>query len=108
MIELNDLDYSVDESGDEEGEERELRVAAAIRTTSGLVRRREQGHRRSERERVGGKRGLIERGLVALVGSERSDRVEGFVRQITGLTPVEEGNTKSSWSSIPACTASKS
>ena len=31
---------------------------------------------------------------MALVGSERSDRVEGFVRQITGLTPVEEGEYK--------------
>ena len=60
VVELNDLDYSVDESGDEEGDERCAACGRrGIPTTSGHVRRREQGHRRSERERVGGEARMV-------------------------------------------------
>ena len=96
VIELNDLDYSVDESGDEEGEEA-LSCVWPPRDPDDIPDTCVDGSRDIDAPNVsasGGNRGWFERGLVALVGSERSDRVEGFVRQITGLTPVEEGEYK--------------
>ena len=70
VIELNDLDYSVDESGDEEGEEA-LSCVWPPRDPDDIPDSCVDGSRDIDAPNVsasGGKRGLIERGLVALWG----------------------------------------
>ena len=112
VIELNDRDYSVDDSGDwdpddpgsgfgggEPGESGEVlscmwppRDPDAIPDTCVDGSRdfdAATGGRANEKPS-----GWLEKAVISFLGDERSERMETFVRSVTGLTPVEEGEYK--------------
>lgn len=115
VIELNDRDYSVDDSGDWDlsnddvsgsnpergvtGETGEVlscewppRDPDAIPDTCVDGSRdfdAATGGRANEKNS-----GWLEKAVISVLGDERSERMESFVRTVTGLTPVEEGEYK--------------
>lgn len=113
VIELNDRDYSVDDSNDwdpddpngsgfgggDPGESGEVlscvwppRDPDAIPDTCVDGSRdfdAATGGRANEKQS-----GWLEKAVISFIGDERSERMETFVRSVTGLTPVEEGEYK--------------
>jgi tRNA (guanine10-N2)-methyltransferase len=110
VIELNDRDYSVDESGDwdpavpgsspaSSGEPGEvLSCVWPPRDPDEIPDTCVDGSRDFDAARPGRANekpsGWLEKAVVSALGDERSERMETFVRAVTGLTPVEEGEYK--------------
>lgn len=112
VIELNDRDYSVDDSGDwdpddpgsgfgggEPGESGEvLSCVWPPRDPDAIPDTCVDGSRDFDAA-TGGRAnekpsGWLEKAVISFLGDERSERMETFVRSVTGLTPVEEGEYK--------------
>lgn len=112
VIELNDRDYSVDDSGDwdlgavpdsspggSSGEAGEvLSCVWPPRDPDEIPDTCVDGSRDFDAARPGRANekpsGWLEKAVVSALGDERSERMETFVRAVTGLTPVEEGEYK--------------
>lgn len=110
VIELNDRDYSVDDSGDwdpavpgsspaSSGEPGEvLSCVWPPRDPDEIPDTCVDGSRDFDAARPGRANekpsGWLEKAVVSALGDERSERMETFVRAVTGLTPVEEGEYK--------------
>ena len=113
VIELNDRDYSVDDSGDwdlgavpdsspggSSGEAGEvLSCVWPPRDPDEIPDTCVDGSRdfdaaRPFRRANEKPSGWLEKAVVSALGDERSERMETFVRAVTGLTPVEEGEYK--------------
>jgi tRNA (guanine10-N2)-methyltransferase len=112
VIELNDRDYSVDDSGDwdppgavpgsspaSSGEAGEvLSCVWPPRDPDEIPDTCVDGSRDFDAARPGRASekpsGWLEKAVVSALGDERSERMETFVRAVTGLTPVEEGEYK--------------
>ena len=112
VIELNDRDYSVDDSGDWDlnvsgsnpdagdatGEtDAVLSCEWPPRDPDAIPDTCVDGSRDFDAAsggRAKAKSGWLEKTVVSVLGDERSERMESFVRSVTGLTPVEEGEYK--------------
>ena len=114
VIELNDRDYSVDDSGDWDlsnddvsGSNPERGVTGETgevlscewppRDPDAIPDTCVDGSRDFDAAsggRAKAKSGWLEKTVVSVLGDERSERMESFVRSVTGLTPVEEGEYK--------------
>ena len=113
VIELNDRDYSVDDSGDWDlnvsgsnpdagdatGEtDAVLSCEWPPRDPDAIPDTCVDGSRDFDAARPGRANekpsGWLEKAVVSALGDERSERMETFVRAVTGLTPEEEGEYK--------------
>jgi tRNA (guanine10-N2)-methyltransferase len=106
VIELNDRDYSVDDSGEwstDESEDEEDAPSCVWppRDPDAIPDTCMDGSRDflEKNDKVtGGIRAensnWLERAVVKFVGDERSETLEGWVRFVTGMMPVEEGEYK--------------
>ena len=97
VIELNDRDYSIDEDDDDGGDDDgdDAFYSGDEDAPSCVWPPRDPDldpvpARAAEGEALG----WIERRVVAAFGPERSDAAERWVRSVTGLTQVEEGEYK--------------
>ena len=109
VIELNDRDYSIDEDddvgGDDDGDDAfysgDEDAPSCVwppRDPDAIPETCVDGSSDLDpvpaRAAAGAALGWVERRVVAAVGPERSDAAERWVRSVTGLTQVEEGEYK--------------
>ena len=115
VIELNDDDYSMEKSSDSSDDEAGLscdwppqesagdpalscdwppRDIDAIPTTAAVSSSYDDGDSADAAKATVGLSGWFERGVVAVLGPKRAYTAEGYLRNVTGLTTVEEREYK--------------